>query len=389
MLSNAYFLAKFRFDIAENEPAKNLQNLLIFPILLTLTPNPVTCARFERRNGTTHDGFGQAVCATLKELKLAKDLTNTSHHGEYTWYKLCEWLQVEIVEVMASSLNHTPWFRFPFMEFMGMYFEVLNKESAIVEKDYGFWKAYGSMAYVTDVIPGIVMTALFAQLSLLAKPIKMLQPDDGYAGFDQETFCEQVVLHYTRLTSERRASKRSALDVFVEQQEFWKSIDPQIKSATVLDMKERGSTSDRWLVVLETPPFKALGEILEKVALRVPNVSILEISGQREVQIRISIRVIMNAGTERTDELRNKHRVDVCTKLCQVPGCTIAVEYEYPKIGDVNLPVQVALRVQCSAIIDVMRTCRLLTEESRLYAADSRCEVVMEQMYDFWGGAAS
>ena len=27
MLSNAYFLAKFRFDAAENEPAKNLQNL--------------------------------------------------------------------------------------------------------------------------------------------------------------------------------------------------------------------------------------------------------------------------------------------------------------------------------------------------------------------------
>ena len=42
MLSNAFILAKFRFDTAENEPAKNLQNnylqnvdnLLIFPILL-------------------------------------------------------------------------------------------------------------------------------------------------------------------------------------------------------------------------------------------------------------------------------------------------------------------------------------------------------------------
>ena len=33
MLSNAYFPAKFRFDTAENEPAKNLQILLIFPIL--------------------------------------------------------------------------------------------------------------------------------------------------------------------------------------------------------------------------------------------------------------------------------------------------------------------------------------------------------------------
>ena len=37
MLSNAYFLEKFRFDTAENEPAKIL---LIFPILLTLNPNP-------------------------------------------------------------------------------------------------------------------------------------------------------------------------------------------------------------------------------------------------------------------------------------------------------------------------------------------------------------
>ena len=30
MLSNAYFLAKFRFDTAENEPAKNLQNFANF-----------------------------------------------------------------------------------------------------------------------------------------------------------------------------------------------------------------------------------------------------------------------------------------------------------------------------------------------------------------------
>ena len=30
MLSNAYFLAKFRFDTAENEPAKNLQKFCQF-----------------------------------------------------------------------------------------------------------------------------------------------------------------------------------------------------------------------------------------------------------------------------------------------------------------------------------------------------------------------
>ena len=34
MQSNAYFLAKFRFDTAENEPAKNLQKLGLFGALL-------------------------------------------------------------------------------------------------------------------------------------------------------------------------------------------------------------------------------------------------------------------------------------------------------------------------------------------------------------------
>jgi len=32
MLSDAYFLAKFRFDTAENEPAKNLQKFQILQI---------------------------------------------------------------------------------------------------------------------------------------------------------------------------------------------------------------------------------------------------------------------------------------------------------------------------------------------------------------------
>ena len=38
MLSNAYFLAKFRFDTAENEPAKNLQKFAKFANFAD--PNP-------------------------------------------------------------------------------------------------------------------------------------------------------------------------------------------------------------------------------------------------------------------------------------------------------------------------------------------------------------
>ena len=65
MLSNAYFLAKFRFDTAENEPAKNLQkkqqNL---PILLTLTPEPgrqqLAARSVQRRRGRAPVGCWQS-----------------------------------------------------------------------------------------------------------------------------------------------------------------------------------------------------------------------------------------------------------------------------------------------------------------------------------------
>ena len=49
MLSNAYFLAKFRFDTAENEPAKNLQNFAKFANFAD--PNPLTVHRYEQRLG--------------------------------------------------------------------------------------------------------------------------------------------------------------------------------------------------------------------------------------------------------------------------------------------------------------------------------------------------
>ena len=53
MLSNAYFLAKFRFDTAENEPAKNLQNFANFadPNPLTLTGQRHAVAAARRRAG--------------------------------------------------------------------------------------------------------------------------------------------------------------------------------------------------------------------------------------------------------------------------------------------------------------------------------------------------
>ena len=90
MLSNAYFLAKFCFDTAENEPAKNLQkiiqklqNLPILPILLLLRtpetaagprPGPPLRARRHRRPGRRE---GQEDAAG------AVELGTQMHNNEY------------------------------------------------------------------------------------------------------------------------------------------------------------------------------------------------------------------------------------------------------------------------------------------------------------------
>lgn len=44
--------------------------------------------------------------------------------GPFTWYKLSEWMQVEIVQIFGATMHHTPWFRFPFTQFMWVYFQV-------------------------------------------------------------------------------------------------------------------------------------------------------------------------------------------------------------------------------------------------------------------------
>ena len=68
MLSSAYFLAKFRFDTAENEPAKNLQKFAKFANVAD--PNPLTLTRSTAQVGL-EGGPGRLVARRLGVAVLA------------------------------------------------------------------------------------------------------------------------------------------------------------------------------------------------------------------------------------------------------------------------------------------------------------------------------
>lgn len=59
-----------------------------------------------------------------------------------------------MVQIFGESMEHTPWYRFPFMQFIGTYFKVLMKEVGIVQSKHGIAKALFSNAFLTDLIPG-------------------------------------------------------------------------------------------------------------------------------------------------------------------------------------------------------------------------------------------
>ena len=79
MLSNTYFLAKFRFDTAENEPAKNLQNFTKFvnfadPNPLTLTPKLVVRGG-DRRSRASSICFSVRSSRSERSLRFTKSST--------------------------------------------------------------------------------------------------------------------------------------------------------------------------------------------------------------------------------------------------------------------------------------------------------------------------
>ena len=85
MLANAYFLAKFRFDTAENEPAKNLQNFANFPNFANPNPNRQVAAARPQRQGPVLQGEVQGgdVLRPRRGLPLGATGTTTADRPNF------------------------------------------------------------------------------------------------------------------------------------------------------------------------------------------------------------------------------------------------------------------------------------------------------------------
>jgi hypothetical protein len=264
------------------------------------------------------------VLARLKNSSQVRELH--SNDAEYTFFKLNEWMQVEMFEVFAASMSHTPWYRFPFMQMVHLYWSTFLQEAQYCVRTFGIKKALGGMAFLTDVIPGIFMLFMFGQMQVMALPLRAYL---GSTNYNPSTLIEQFVVKTGHAEPD------------------WNEIDARITDVIQIIPS---------LYTVIVPTFKAMTEILLKLSCQA-DIQILQISNQDKIQVRVMLR----------DEEQKR-------ALAGKEGCAILMEYTYPVDGTGKAPPkQVALCVEVPFLLDVIRFC-----------AEHGIRVC--QVYDFYSG---
>jgi len=293
----------------------------------------------------------------LCEYAEQKKLINAYLHpndGHYTWFKLTEWMQVEMMEVFAKSLDHTPWYQFPFFEFLSTYFFTLFKECEIVQSEHGLLEAYGSIAFATDFVPGLVMSFLFAQMKLLSVPLKLSLPS-----YDPNIMTEEILMTASLVGLKGGESLLGYLRNMV---------DDRIRDASLLCQSNLPPSKRLFRIIV--PTFKTMGEVLVKLGEHIPSAMILQISNQTVVQVLLQVN-----GTNVVESF--------VTRINSVEGLQVMFQYQFPmdsqlhrEQGEFLTPtVNVSVKAQVTSLLVLTRLVAQL---------DERVEV--KQIYDFWSG---
>jgi hypothetical protein len=262
-------------------------------------------------------------------------LTDAEHaeDGHYTWFKLVEWMQVEILQEFGASLEHTPWYRLPLLGLMRRYFSVFRKVLRIVREKHGLGPAYFSSAMLTDLVPGMVMSAVFGQLTLLALPVRAMYGEE----YEAENMVEELVLL-------DRSEKES--DRLLEE---------------LRDVARHVDLLAPRLFRLSVPTFKGLTTAVLMVARRWPQLQLIDISGQDEVHMKVLATVAPAAADVEKAKLNHEQGVNVMfsyTLPLSPPGC--------------EAPTHISLGVAVPCLCDLVRY------------VDTRPSLTVAQIYDFW-----
>jgi len=168
---------------------------------------------------------------------------------------------------------------------------------------------------VTDLLPGIAMTAMFAQLALLAWPLRLALGDENPTGL----YVEQLLM-----------AAPTGVD--------FRALDGRILAAREVAPG---------IYVLDAPTFKPLTLVLQRVASALPAAVVLQVSNHSALQVKVVVPAAASASVPPQQ---------VLAQLGALHGCCELFRFEMPPIGGAEAPpTQVALAVEAPALLSLLR----------------------------------
>ena len=198
-----------------------------------------------------------------------------------------------------------------------LYFSVFAQEVSVVAQRQGFAAALASEGFVTDLLPGIAMAAMFAQLALLAWPLRLALGDENPTSlyFEQLLLAAPTGVDFRALDGRILAAREAAPGIYV----------------------------------LDVPTFKPLTLVLQRVASALPAAVVLQVSNHAALQVKVLVPAAASAAASAPP-------LQLLAQLGALHGCSELFRFERPPVGGAEAPpTQVALAVEATALLSLLR----------------------------------
>jgi SAM-dependent methyltransferase len=332
IVRNAGFVDMMLYGIQDTDPTEDFMLCFTKPAKVKPATKP------DLRTSQTSlrlSGFAQVRPSPISNGPLIEPAsnkpTNAVKSSAGSYMRMSEWLLVRVAEDYSAYLNHTPWYRFPYISYIWLFWKLFFLELHTVASKHGLREALTNYGFMMNVVIGPVLTTLFLQLMVLALPIRMLY---GTSNEDAEPEYEEVKI------------------VTETQTNFTQEVDSRIRVLEVIRIDD-DDFNDHWGYTLTLPRHVPFTEILRKLASKLSSsAQLISVSNQTDLQVEVICP-------------SNK----VFAWMSDFPRCEVLYQLEYPTDPT---KLHVAIGVQVSELLELIRACEMPASE-----------VQLKQVFDF------
>jgi hypothetical protein len=195
------------------------------------------------------------------------NLTHMVAYPESNYFRSCEWLVVRLLMQFGQFLNHTPFYFFPFVRCLTIYWSMCWTETQSAVNKFG-WKTAltASPGFFMNIVVGTFLSIAFLQLAFFSFLIRV------FSGIRLKPEYEQIILQQIDGDVNNRQSF-----------EFTHLIDAQI------DQIER--SIPHGLYAIRVPRHHVFTRIMRQLATYEHKFQLLSVSGQTEdIHMEVAVR---------------------------------------------------------------------------------------------------